>query len=222
MTTRIHHKLIAAGTALSGAGLLASAAVWRSVPDPMPIHWDAAGEPNGFASKAFALLFVPLLGAALAPFTGALVARTGAKHAAEKRARTGLAGGVLALLTGGFFLGIHLLTIRASLDPTMGLSMGMLMSLLGLFILGMAPTMLMLEPNRWAGFRTSWSLNDETNWTLTHRFGAWSLGIAGLVCMLAPVFFATTVATWVGFAAIMVGALLPMPYSYLLHRVRRR
>ena len=94
------------------------------------------------------------------------------------------------------------------------------MALLGVFFMALAPTMTMFEPNRWAGFRTPWAMKDEVNWKLTHRFGAWSLALGGLVCLLAPMFFADVTAVGIGIAAILVGSLAPYPYSYAIRRVQ--
>ena len=98
------NRLIAAGTALSLSGILGSLLVWDMVPDPMPIHWNAAGQADGFAGKTFALLFVPIFGAAMAAFTGWLTAHSGRKRGSEKMV---LAGGILALAEGAFMVGIH-------------------------------------------------------------------------------------------------------------------
>ncbi|HJL02908.1 MAG TPA: DUF1648 domain-containing protein [Polyangiaceae bacterium LLY-WYZ-15_(1-7)] len=217
MTLSLHRKLVAAGGLLSASGLIGSVAVWGALPARVPIHWDAAGQPNGWAPKAFALLALPLLGALLAPLAGALVSRSG--HG-PRRALVHRAGATVSLLTGGFLLAVHLLALRAMLHPSATLAVGAVLALTGLLFLGLAPTMRWLEPNRWAGFRTRWSLADETNWALTHRFGAWSMGLGGLVCALAPALFAPALAAWIGLGSVLAGSLAPLGYSYLLHRAR--
>jgi len=41
---------------------------WPQIPDgrQLVIHWDAAGNPNGYASKGWALLLLPILALAIA------------------------------------------------------------------------------------------------------------------------------------------------------------
>src|SRR5215207_8962166 len=40
--------------------------LWDSLPDRMPIHWNARGEIDGYANKPFAALFVPAVNVAIA------------------------------------------------------------------------------------------------------------------------------------------------------------
>ncbi len=199
--------------ALALAGLVISAAVWSQVPSPMPVHWGVNGEPNGFAPRWLGLLIMPLATFAIPAFV-ARVSRSAKKLSGSKAMSATL------LVTAGFTFFMHALMIHAALRPSMMLSMGALFVAMGLLFVGIGLVMPKLEQNRFAGVRTPWTLGNETNWKLTHRFAALSMGGAGIVCILSGLTLSTPALFWVAFTAIMVGSLLPVGFSYLLHRSR--
>lgn len=200
--------------ALSLIGLFASAAVWSSMPDPMPVHWDAAGLPNGFASKAVGLLLFPILGFCISALIE-LITRRSMKEPAHHRALTGVVLG-----TQLFMLAIHGLVIHSALHPTGAMAIGAIMLLLGVFWVGLGACMPHLPQNKWAGVRTPWSLRDETNWKLTHRFAAKSMAAGGVLAALSGFVSSGQVGFWLGFTALIVSALLPLVFSYALHKAR--
>ena len=76
---RVVYALIAAAPFIIGA------AVYSRMPEQMPIHWNGAGEPDNYASKAFALLGLPAFILALNVFVQVVIAhdpkREGLRHA---------------------------------------------------------------------------------------------------------------------------------------------
>jgi len=196
----------------AAAGLLVSAVSWASVPDPMPIHWDASGDPNGWAPRAVGLLFTPVVGLLAAGITGWAMRRATKSDAVSSATVLGI---------GGFHLGLHGLIVHAALHPTEAFSITGILMLMGALIGGLGLAMPHLKQNRWAGVRTPWTLADEVNWTLTHRFAGWSMGIAGALSMVAAALLAPPASFWAAISVILVGSLLPLVYSYVIHRMRR-
>ena len=41
--------------------ILAGVILWNQLPDPMPTHWNASGEVDGWSSKPFAVFGLPLI-----------------------------------------------------------------------------------------------------------------------------------------------------------------
>jgi len=198
------------GPALAGVAI--SAATWSQIPDPMPIHWGASGEPNGWAPRVVGLLMLPLIGLIASAITGWAMRRG--------KLTEGMTAGVV-LGMGGFHLGMHALAVQAALHPTFSLSLASVIVMMGALFGGLGLVMPQLEQNRWAGVRTPWSLADEVNWKLTHRFAAWSMGISGVACMVAAVVLPVPFSFWVGMTAVLLGSLSPVGYSYVIHRMRR-
>lgn len=205
-------RTVFATLAPAAAGLGVSALVWQRMPDPMPIHWDAHGMPDGWAPKAVGLLCAPLVGA-LAAGLAAWAVRRGTAH---RGIVDGGAGGV-----GAFFLGLHALVIQAALQPDGRFALGGLFALVGALFVGLGLAMPHLSPNRFAGVRTPWTLRDEVSWKLTHRFAAWSMGLAGALTVALALTLPPPALSWAALAVTLTGALLPVGYSYVLHRLRR-
>ena len=102
-----------------------------------------------------------------------------------------------------------------------GLAVGMFMILMGALFSGLGLMMPGIEQNRWVGVRTPWTLADEANWALTHRLAGWTMGIGGAVAMLSGLVLSGAVAFWVAFTAIVIGSLLPVLGSWVIHTARR-
>src|SRR5687767_1943307 len=115
-------KTVLACLGISVAALLVSVAVWNQVPDPMPIHWDANGHADGFWPRWLGLTFTPFLSLAIGGLVGFLTLR----HAEAKKVAPLVVSTVC-----GFQLGMHLLIVRAALDPTASLSIAGVMMLVG-------------------------------------------------------------------------------------------
>ena len=41
--------------------ILAGVILWNQLPNPMPTHWNASGEIDGWSSKPFAIFGLPLI-----------------------------------------------------------------------------------------------------------------------------------------------------------------
>jgi uncharacterized membrane protein len=200
--------------AIALVALLISVTAWNQVPNPMPIHWNASGEANGFASRTLGLLLMPALSAAVT----ALLVWVGSRKAGSEGERKGMAATTIA--TALFMLAMHVLMVQAAMREGLALSLGMLMPLMGIFFGALGLVMPMLPQNRFAGVRTPWTLADEVNWKLTHRFARWTMLSGGLLCLLSGLLLSGPVAFWGGFSAIMIGSLAPVAASYAIHRMR--
>jgi uncharacterized membrane protein len=100
--------------------------------------------------------------------------------------------------------------------------MGPLVAMMGALLVALGTAMPHLQPNRWAGIRTPWTLSDEVNWKLTHRFAMWSMGVGGVIAMIAAFALPVPMSFWAAITSVVIGSLLPVGYSYVIHRMRRR
>ena len=200
--------------AIALVGLLISITVWSQVPNPMPIHWNGSGQADGFGPRALGLVLLPAMSAAVT----ALLAWVAARKARSEGERKGMAA--IMIVTALFMLGMHVLTVQAAMRAGYALSLGMLLPLMGMFFGALGLVMPMLPQNRFAGVRTPWSLADEVNWKLTHRFARWTMVTGALLCILSGLLLSGSASFWVGFSAILIGSLAPVAASYAIHRLR--
>jgi uncharacterized membrane protein len=78
-----------------------------------------------------------------------------------------------------------------------------------------------IKPNHFAGFRISWTLNNEENWRKTHLIGG-KIWFAGGLLVTIVCFFAsknTIIITFVIVSLIII--LIPFIYSYELHKKQK-
>jgi uncharacterized membrane protein len=68
-----------------------------------------------------------------------------------------------------------------------------------------------LRPNWFIGIRTPWTISDEENWVKTHRLGAKTWVIGGILSIIFT--FVSPVLT---FITIITAGLLPALYSFIL------
>lgn len=199
---------------LSGAGLLASLVLWNEIPNPMPVHWNASGQADGYMPRALGLMLMPVVSVGLTALLAALAKRMSQPNAQRAMWRT-------TTLMSVFMLAVHGLMIKASLTAGHGLSMGVMMFLMGALFLAIGLMMPGLEQNKWIGVRTPWTMTDEVNWKLTHRFAAISMSAAGAVTMLLSMLsLAPEVLVGTSLVAIFAGALSPLVASYVIHKQR--
>lgn len=77
------------------------------------------------------------------------------------------------------------------------------------------------QQNRTLGIRIPWTLNNEENWTRTHRFGGKVWFVCGLILVLS-VFLPGSLIMPVTFCVVCAAVILPVAYSYGIYRQHRR
>ena len=70
--------------------------------------------------------------------------------------------------------------------------------------------------NFFIGIRTPWTLSNDTVWDETHKLGSKLFIGAGIVSFLSAFF--GEIGFWVMFIVIMIAAIVPIVYSYMLWR----
>ncbi len=188
--------------------ILAGLLLWDQLPAKMPSHWNAQGVVDGWASKSFAIFGLPLimLAGQWLCVLGTLADPKKANHAGKILR---LVLWIIPVVEIVLFVIMFATAMGKQLrvEVIMPVLMGVVFVLLGNYL----PK---CKQNYTIGIKLPWTLASEENWNKTHRFGGalWVLG--GLVTMVTG--FLGNV--WIFLAIIIVMALAPMLYSYLLYR----
>ena len=162
-----------------------SAWAWVQVPADaqIPIHWAVDGTPNGYAPKPFALLFMPVLGAAL----GALLyVLPRFEPRSQNLARSGSAyvqvcsGVVIVLAVSQLAIVLAAVGRPLPINLVVGLAVGGLFVVLG-NVLGK------VRSNFIFGVRTPWTLTSDLAWNRTHRLVGRLFVILGLAILVSAV-----------------------------------
>jgi uncharacterized membrane protein len=209
MTTRTTTLI---SIALVLAAMLAGVLLWSRLPDPMPSHWNAAGEIDGYISKFWGVFLMPLVTLVLMLLFLAI------PHIDPLRANIAKFRGIFNWFIVGFvvyMLYVYALTLFAALGVPFNMT-SMLIPVVGLLFIGVGYMMGKAKRNFFIGIRTPWTLSSEMVWDETHKLGSKLFMLAGAVTIVAA--FLGENGIWLILAAILIAAFAPIIYSFLLWR----
>jgi uncharacterized membrane protein len=188
---------------------------WSQIPAgrQITVHWDAAGNPNGYATKEVALLLLPVVALAIAVLLAFIPQLEPRRLNLAQSAKAYLATwiGTLVVLAGA-----HLLIVLAAVGRPANIVMVTALLVGGLLIvtgnyLGKA------RSNFFFGIRTPWTLSSDLSWDKTHRLAGRVFVAIGAAMVVAGLTRSGTV-----FAVVLVILLatiaLVTVYSYLVWR----
>jgi uncharacterized membrane protein len=193
------------------AGLALAALKYPLLPDPMPSHWNAAGDINGWMPKFWGVMIFPIIMAAIWLVFLVLPRISPRGFEMDPFIR---AWGYLRVAILAFMLYIEVIVLRAAqnqgkLSPNgLFVGMGVLFVLMGNF-LGK------VTRNFFVGIRTPWTLANEEVWLRTHRLGGKCFVAAGFAVVASSLL---GLGPWPIMALILAAALVPVAYSYVIYR----
>ena len=188
--------------------VLAGVVLWDTLPEQIPTHWNAAGEIDGWSSKAFAIFGLPLMMLAI-HWLCVLGTAADPKKANHSDKLIHLVLWIIPIISVVLFV----LTYVAALGTEV--RMEMVMPLLVGFVLTVVGNYLpKCKQSYTIGIKIPWTLHSEENWNRTHRFA----GRLWLVCGLGIMLTAFVGGFWFFLPIVLVMVLAPTVYSYLLHR----
>jgi uncharacterized membrane protein len=193
-----------------------SLAVYSRLPDPMVIHWNATGEPDGYGSRAFGAFFLPAMTLGMWGLMLAIPKLDPRAANIEKFRDTfdRLIVAVIALMCA-----LHVAVLGSALGWPIPIGRVAPIGIGALFLF-LATLFPRFHSNFFIGIRTPWTLSSETVWTKTHRFGGYAMGLMGILLIgagLAGTRRWVLVAIW-GSAALVLAILV---YSYVIWRGER-
>jgi len=184
--------------------------LWNRLPEEMPMHWNAAGEVDGWGSRMTVVFAMPAI---LLAVHWLCVLVTSAD---PKRANIGgkplllvlwICPVISVLVSGLTYL--TALNIPVSVEVVMPLVFGILFVVIGNYI----PK---CRQSYTLGIRVPWALEDEENWNRTHRFAGKVWTVGGVLIMAC-----SFLGVWSMLAITLVMAFAPMIYSYVYYRNHR-
>lgn len=188
---------------------IAGAVLYKSLPDTMVTHWGADGIPNGWAPKYVAVFVLPgilLILNLLMP----LLLKMDPKYENMDEKMTGLILWIIPVIS-VFCAGVTLAE-ACGVESRVAMIGPMLIGVLFVAIGNYLPK---ATQSYTVGIKLPWTLNSEENWNRTHRLAGflWVLGgIVMIITALLGLGFAGV------FAAIVLMAVVPAVYSYMLYR----
>lgn len=193
------------------------AAIWNILPDQVPLHFNASGEPDRYGSKK-ELIFVLLL---LGPLTWVLLKYLPQIDPRNKLSENPSVMNNIRLVITVFTSAIGVVIIQSTQDG--GKSITTLIPVLvgGLFA-GLGNYLINIKPNYFVGIRTPWTLENENVWRRTHRVGGKMMFWGGLA-LAALAFVLPTRFAMIALVAVPIClAIIPVVLSYFYFKEERR
>ena len=182
--------------------------MWDQLPAEMATHFGSNGEPNGWSSKEFAVIGLPLFLLAVHWFCAAFTGVDPKKENISDKMMLLVLWicPVMSIFVNG---SMYVYEINNSFNTTI---MGVL--LVGCMFLVVGNYLPKMKQSYTLGIKLPWTLNSEENWNRTHRFagGIWMLaGVLVLIGGFVEQF-------WVVFVALLIAVVIPTIYSYVLYK----
>ncbi|PMB83774.1 hemolysin expression modulating protein [Dolosicoccus paucivorans] len=187
--------------------------LWSQLPDTMATHFSMDNQADGFSSKLFTVVGLPLimLGGHM---LSALITTVDPRR---RNISNKMFGFVLWLMPL-----ISIFTLSMIYAYNLGFNMNtnlfghLLAGLLFLIIGNYLPKM---RQNYTMGIKLPWTMANEENWSRTHRLGGVVWMIAGAFILISG--FVTSFNTeWTLLGAVLVAVFIPTIYSLYLHVVK--
>ena len=188
--------------------MVAGLVLWNRLPEQVPFHWNAAGEIDGWASRPVAV-FVPSAAMLALQWLCVVVTSTDPKKQNHPEKVVHLVLWLIPIIT--VFISALMYVSALGVSVRMETLMPIL---LGLLFVAIGNYMPKCKQNYTIGIKIPWTLASEENWNRTHRLAGWVWVGGGIVMMLSG-FFGIF---WLTFLPAIIMFLVPLTYSYILHR----
>ena len=186
---------------------------YKELPDQMPIHWNAAGEVDGYAPKALAVFGFPVFFAALELLMFFVILNDPKKQNQSN---------IMRQLGFWSLPAIEIVVYTATIFSGLGYDLPITtiaMLLVGVMFIVVGNYMPKAKQNYTIGIKLPWTLDDTENWNKTHRLAGFLWVIGGIVFIIGAFLPGGAVLT---LFAILVMVLVPTGYSYMLYRKKQK
>ncbi|MBR2046248.1 MAG: SdpI family protein [Agathobacter sp.] len=182
--------------------------LWDKLPAEMATHFGENGEPNGWSSKPFAVIGMPLFLLAVHWFCAFFTGVDPKKENISNKMMTLVLWicPVVAIFGCG---STYMYALDNSINTT---SIGIL--LVGCVFLVVGNYMPKMKQSYTLGIKLPWTLNSEESWNRTHRFAGGIWMVAGILVLVGGFMEQF----WVVFVALLLAVIIPSVYSYFLFK----
>jgi uncharacterized membrane protein len=199
--------------ALLVTALVAMADVWAypRLPETVATHWNLHGVANGWGPRWVLFLVGPALMVVLMLLMRVLPWLSPKNFEVDTFRVTYLQIMLILVCVAGY---LQLVLLWVAMGHAMNVGRAVVGGVCLLYML-LGNLMAKVRRNFYVGIRTPWTLASERVWNVTHRFGAKTMVVGGLLGLLL------TVAGFYGWPVLVVllaGALAPVVYSLVVYK----
>lgn len=189
--------------------------IWEALPDVMTTHWGIDGNADGWSGKTFGVFGLPVIILAVHWICVLVTAKDPGNKNQNKKALS------MVLWICPF---LSLFSSGVMFSASMGAefnSSKLMLGFIGLMFVVIGNYLPKCKQNSTLGIKLPWTLGNEENWNKTHRLGGKVWVIGGLLMMLM-IFLPESFIPYVIVPVLLIIALIPTVYSYVLSRKQRK
>lgn len=191
--------------------LVLSAALYSQLPDRIAIHWDFAGNADGYAGKSMGAFGLPLLLLILQ-----LVVCFGVFSDPKRKNQSAAMRTISIWIIPVLGLVLQPMTLLSALGHDVPITT-VVMLIVGVLFIICGNYLPKSRQNYTVGIKLPWTLADADNWNRTHRLAGVLWIIGGILFLIMP-FLPAGAGIWILFAVCLtVMILVPVGYSFLLY-----
>ena len=209
--TKKNKKLILITSIITILPVFVGLILWNKLPEQIPTHFDASGEPNGYSGRAFAV-FGPYLICLFAHLFCAFGTLADPRKKAIGQKMYALILWICpvvslfcAFVIYGYTFGVDFLTSPKAV-----------IFIMGLMLLVVGNYLPKCRQNYTVGIKVPWTLASEENWDATHRL-AGKLWVAGGVVILLLAIQPWIPAFPMSLVIMLAVTFVPMIYSFVYY-----
>ncbi|MCI9423459.1 DUF1648 domain-containing protein [Lachnospiraceae bacterium WCA-9-b2] len=184
---------------------------WNRLPDTVATHFSSDGTPNGFSPKIFAVLGLPAL-IFIAHLFCAFCTSIDPKYKNISQKMYRLILFICPVCSLVCCAAIYSYALELSIADWLN-SMFFMNLLMGLIFFLIGNYLPKCHQNYTVGIKLPWTLADEENWNLTHRFAGRVYALVGILCIVNAFLHLK----WILPAVIIVILFVPAAYSLGLY-----
>ena len=196
-------------------------AVWNSLPDRLPLHFNIRGEADRYGNKTEFWLTIGglvLLSILIYLFLPLIYKIDPKRTAGENKARLPKLAFSIALFLS--FIGCFI--VYSAETGSMKLNSQLFIAGMGLLWCILGNYMYNIKSNYFIGIRLPWTLNDENNWKQTHRLAGKLWFAGGLLIILSAFILPSTVTNYLFIVVTVLIIFIPVIYSYNYFRKHKK
>ncbi|HET6656237.1 MAG TPA: SdpI family protein [Gammaproteobacteria bacterium] len=206
-----YKRAVALGFVLVLAAFAAAAWFYPQLPEMVPTHWNAAGQPNDYTAKPWGPFILPLVMLGTWILLSVLPPIAPRGYRLDRFIRT---YGILMLAVLAALLVLTIVMLLAAAGAEFN-STRVAFIVIGALFVVLGNYLGKLRKNFFIGIRTPWTLASDEVWARTHRLGGWLFVLAGLAIIAIG---ALDLGVWPFMAAVGSAAVVPAIYSYFAYR----
>jgi len=195
-------------------------AIWAypQLPDIVPSHWNAAGEIDDYSSRLTHVLLFPGM------TIGLYLLFIAIPYLEPRRGHFIKSWSFYQMIKNfmmAFFVIMFIATTWAGLAQQ-PVSIGTIVPIMiGILFIFIGNYLSQIKSNFFMGIRTPWTLSSDEVWRKTHLVGGYSFVLSGLLFLASP-WISVPFNVYIPFVAIMLAALVPVIYSYILYTQEKK